>query len=300
MLQSSNISVFLASYNGEKFIEEQIDSILSQSSPPDELIVCDDCSCDNTITILDKYKRKGAIRYYINNTRKGLTANFIQAAQYTKSNNWLAFSDQDDIWLPDKLKTYANHINHIHTDKPYLLYSDAILINEKSEVINPSFWNELGLDGYHHSLKTLIIGNFILGCTAVINPSLKYHLPEIPVDVALHHDAWIALYAFSFGDFHEIETPLVYYRKHSKNASGISDFVKKQSFYDKIKQHVTAAFINDYVEDQIALLETFMLQYHLKVLSEIYLKNIGRKRSVSNSLDFYIIYRPAFCAFIAL
>lgn len=261
MSNTSHISVFMATCNGERFLEEQLHSILSQTSPPAELIVCDDQSKDNTLSILDKYKRKGYLQYFINEPAKGVTANFAQAFNYTLKNNWVAFSDQDDLWLPDKLKIFEEEIIKISPAQPYLLYSDAILINEKNEILNHSFWNELGLDGYHHSLQTLILGNYVLGCTALISPGLKKHLSDIPADIALHHDAWMALYAYCFGAYKEIQTALVRYRKHEGNLTSISRFNKNRSISDDVKNHLLLLIRNDYLNDQVALIEIFMQQY---------------------------------------
>lgn len=268
MFNTVPISVFLTSFNGEQFIEEQIESILSQTSPADELIVCDDRSSDATIAILKKYRAKGFLKYFINDQQKGVTANFAQALHFTKKNNWVAFADQDDIWLPERLSLLKKAITTTDPQLPFLLYSDAILINEKKEIINPSFWNELGLDHYRHTLATLVLGNYVLGCSSVINPLLKQYLAAMPAKIALHHDAWIALCAYCFGGYREIDTPLVYYRKHLNNVTAISRYTKTETILGSLTNHVHAFIRNDYLNDQIALIELFIQQYRLSLSKE--------------------------------
>ena len=97
------ISVVLSSFNGAQFIEEQINSIIEQTIKPDEIIVCDDGSSDDTIHILKKFEASNQIKLVLNKSNLGILANFKLGASLANANNYIAFSDQDDIWLPNKL-----------------------------------------------------------------------------------------------------------------------------------------------------------------------------------------------------
>src|SRR6476469_5550437 len=106
-LEMSNfpsISVAIATYNGELYLEEQLDSILSQTLKPAEIIVCDDLSTDGTQTILEKYQQKGHLRFFVNDKRLGFVGNFKRAVSLTQPNHYVALSDQDDVWLPQKIE----------------------------------------------------------------------------------------------------------------------------------------------------------------------------------------------------
>ena len=103
-----NISIAMTTYNGAKYLKEQLDSIVEQTLLPEEIIICDDCSSDETIEIIKNHRLFNIIRLNINETRIGVVQNFIKATSLCKSNNYIAFSDQDDVWFPMKLEKNYN------------------------------------------------------------------------------------------------------------------------------------------------------------------------------------------------
>ena len=103
------VSIVLCSYNGEKYVKEQIDSILNQSVPIHELIIQDDCSTDGTVDILNQYRSDSRVRIYINKELLGFNANFLSAILKT-TGNYIACSDQDDIWKENKVEELISHI----------------------------------------------------------------------------------------------------------------------------------------------------------------------------------------------
>lgn len=221
----------MATYNGEKYLEQQIQSILNQSLPPSEFIVCDDCSTDGTVAILEKYAQQHKLRYVVNDHQLGLVANFKKAVALADDANYIALSDQDDEWLVDKLEKSAALMQQIDDPQiPCMVYTDLILVNQHDEVLNPSFRNERGQHHYQHNLETLFFSNFVNGCASLINPELKRRFAEIPDDVLLNHDVWMALTALTFGKAEYLPLPLVKYRKHENNVS-ISGNVKPKNKY---------------------------------------------------------------------
>ena len=125
-----SISVAMATYNGEKYLEEQLDSILSQSLLPSEIIVCDDQSTDGTRKILDKYQQKGLLTYFVNHKRLGFIGNFKRAVSLTSPDHYIALSDQDDIWLPGKIQAAAELLLKVEVgQRPAMVYSDLILVD---------------------------------------------------------------------------------------------------------------------------------------------------------------------------
>src|ERR1700761_6388216 len=94
----------MATYNGQRYLEQQILSILNQTLKPDEFIVCDDGSTDGTIAILEKFAQQNKLRYIINDRQLGLVANFKKAVSLANNESYIALSDQDDVWLPEKLE----------------------------------------------------------------------------------------------------------------------------------------------------------------------------------------------------
>jgi len=124
------ISFALATYNGSKYLKEQLDSFYNQTYKNFEVIVVDDVSTDDTVKILEQYKRKYGLIYFVNSTNLGVTKNFEKAISMC-SGEYIALADQDDIWLPKKLE-----ILHKNIGDSSLIYSNACIINENSEIQN--------------------------------------------------------------------------------------------------------------------------------------------------------------------
>lgn len=228
------ISVVMATYNGEKYLEQQIVSILEQTVKPDEFIVCDDGSTDRTIAILEKFAQQNKLRYVINDRQLGLIANFKKTVSLANNGNYIALSDQDDVWLPQKLEKSIELLQQIDDATiPCMVYSDLLLVDQNDIVLNDSFRDERGQSNYQYTLETLLLNNFVNGCTSLFNPELKRRFAEIPDDVLLNHDSWMALLTFTFGKSAYIPLSLVRYRKHESNASITGD-VKPKSRYHSV------------------------------------------------------------------
>jgi glycosyltransferase involved in cell wall biosynthesis len=253
------ISVTMATLNAESYLREQLDSILSQTLRPAEIIVCDDCSTDDTIKILQNYQDQNLLRFYTNGHRLGVVGNFKKAVSLTSESDFIALADQDDIWLPHKLELAAEKLKSIEDKmRPSIVYSDLILVDKNGNTINPSFRNELGQDKYKHSLKTLLFGNFVNGCTVLMNQRMKEFFATIPDHIVLNHDAWIALIAYTFGKVDIVSDSLIKYRKHEDNATGVST-LKKKNRYQRVKSELGSVWSEraPYLLDQLALVRKF-------------------------------------------
>jgi glycosyltransferase involved in cell wall biosynthesis len=278
-----SVSVAMATYNGEKYLEEQLDSILSQTLKPSEIIVCDDQSTDGTREILDNYQQKGLLRYSVNDKRLGFIGNFKRAVSLTSPDNYIALSDQDDIWMPGKIQAAADLLLKIEVNKrPAMVYSDLVLVDEEKNLLNKSFRNELGQSGYMHCLDTLLFGSFVNGCTMLMNPTMRNYFPSIPEDGALNHDTWMTLIAYTFGEVAVVPDSLILYRRHRNNATDLGNFHKMGRF-SRIWAEVLRSFKkNDLFEDQISFVGEFYktfqeeLNIEQKSLIEKFLKLEGK------------------------
>jgi glycosyltransferase involved in cell wall biosynthesis len=244
-----NISVVMTTYNGEKFLREQLDSILAQTLMPEEIIVCDDCSTDGTIAILEQYKHIRGFRYVVNEKQLGLIRNFKKVVSMAANDHYVALSDQDDIWLPEKLSLSAELLGQLEPLLPGMIHTDLIWVDEQQNVLNTSFYNERRQSNYKHNLQTLLFANFATGCTIMMNPLLRVYFEEMPDDIKFH-DAWIALAAFTFGSVGEIARPTIKYRRHGNNLS-IAGNTKAPNRYRQIKNEIIASLKGD--EDFLAL-----------------------------------------------
>ncbi|MDP3467746.1 MAG: glycosyltransferase [Daejeonella sp.] len=260
------ISVAMATYNGGLYLEEQLDSILSQTLRPAEIIICDDQSTDNTPEILENYRNRGLLNYYINEERLGFIGNFKRAVSLCNPGNYIALSDQDDIWLPTKLSLAAEYIQKMdEPDSPAIVYSDLILVDQDKNLINPSFRDELGQGGYIYCLETLFFGCFVNGCTMLMNPAMRSYFSTIPEQGALNHDTWISMIAYTFGMADIVPEPQVYYRSHRDNASEVGGFKKKGRLGRLYAEIIHSFKKNDLFEDQISFAAEFYKTFQDKL-----------------------------------
>jgi glycosyltransferase involved in cell wall biosynthesis len=264
-----NISVVMATYNGGRYLEEQIRSILNQTVKPAELIVCDDGSTDGTTTILEKFKAENKITYIANTERLGLIGNFKKVVSCAADGNYIALSDQDDLWMPYKLEKSLSALKLIDNGLPALVYSDLTYVDENDKELNKSFRNELGQDTYQHSLDTLLYGNFVNGCTALFNPALRAMFADMPNQLSLNHDGWFALAAFTFGNAMYINEPLVMYRRHNQNFSIDVNLKPKNRYRSLIEQLIrTVNGKDDFLKPQFDTVNLFYNQYAEKMPAE--------------------------------
>lgn len=202
------ISVCMATYNGEKYIKEQLDSILSQIGQNDEVIISDDSSKDKTIEIIKSYY-DGRIRLLENQNFKSPVYNFENALKKVKG-DIIVLADQDDVWKDDKIKTIKKYMQDYD-----LVLSDAYIIDEHGAVIQESFYE---INGSKSGFIKNIVKNSYLGCTMAFNRKILLKALPFPKDLPMH-DWWIGLIGEMYGNTYFIKDKLVMYRRHSTNAS---------------------------------------------------------------------------------
>ena len=204
------ISVCMATYNGEKYIKEQLDSILFQLSDNDEVIISDDHSTDGTIEVIKSYN-DGRIKVFMNSKEKGYTRNFENALEKA-SGDIIFLSDQDDVWMDDKIKISLENLkNH-----------DMVVCNAELVDSNLNKMNETIFE--FRNVKSGFISNFIqikyLGCSMAFKRSiLDKSLPFPAKQKLIPHDSWLTLVGEMFYKVKLIEKPLMYYRRHDNNVS---------------------------------------------------------------------------------
>jgi len=204
------ISVCMATYNGARYIREQIESILCQLSPEDELIISDDGSTDETLEIVESFQDE-RICVCRNECQKGPAGNFENALLQSHG-NYIFLSDQDDVWMPNKVSKMLNAL----TTNDFAV-SDAVVVNQDRNTISESFFV---LRGTYKSF----LGDFVkfgyLGCCFAFRRKLLVRALPFPKNHQLaNHDHWIFLIALLFYKITIINEPLMYYRRHGTNHS---------------------------------------------------------------------------------
>lgn len=217
------IDILLATYNGEKFVKEQIESILNQTYENFNLIISDDASTDNTLNILEEYEKKDTrIKVFKKEKNEGLIDNFEFLLKNVTS-DYFMFSDQDDIWKKDKIE---KSINKLKEESSGLVYTDLEIVDEKLNVIYPSYWKYKQIYKKiikYNNFEALYLNNFVTGCTILAKSKyIKDILPLPRNSKFVLHDYWTALIISAKDKISYVEEPTIQYRQHKNNRVGSS------------------------------------------------------------------------------
>jgi len=223
---SSEVDILLATYNGQKYIEQQLNSIVGQSYSNWKLYIRDDGSIDDTLAIVKRYISNYPEKMYLVEDgleRLGPAKSFEQLCVHSDS-KYIAFCDQDDVWLPFKLQLQIEkmiELEEVHkTNKPILVHTDLVVVDDRLNLVSESFWQYQHLaPGKMSTLRRQLVQNCVTGCTVLINRSLIELALPIPQKVIMH-DWWLALVAVSEGVMCEVNVPTVKYRQHENNDTG--------------------------------------------------------------------------------
>jgi glycosyltransferase involved in cell wall biosynthesis len=210
------VSVAMATYNGEKYLKQQIDSILSQLGSDDELIISDDQSSDQTLSIIKKYISEDHRVKLFMNEEKGVTSNFENAIKRTQ-NEIIFLSDQDDVWKPEKVKTVKDYYEKNPTIQ--MIMSDITVVDNQLNTTIESFYE---YRGSRAGVLKNIIKNSYIGCAMSFKKELKMKILPIPRNVPMH-DMWIGLVADMNKSALLIPEKLIYYRRHDATVTSVEN-----------------------------------------------------------------------------
>lgn len=215
--------VLMSTYNGEKYLREQIESILNQTGVNIKIIVRDDGSTDNTISILDSYKTKGLLDWYQGDNIKPAKS-FICLIRDSEMADYYAFSDQDDYWLEDKLITAVNALDKFDMDTPALYYGQPLLVDRD---LNPLEIQTRQL--LFCTINQAVISSNATGCTMVFNNALRNLILEYTPNYQIMHDGWLHKVCLAVGGVVTFDgQPHIKYRQHGDNViGGTSSFIDR-------------------------------------------------------------------------
>jgi len=220
------VAVLLATYNGEQFLKQQLDSIVSQTYQNFRVYISDDCSSDATVSILQEYQAKfpDKIFYGINKKNIGYVKNFEKLLQRVEE-KYIALSDQDDIWQSDKLEIQMSEILDIEDNsqqKAVLIHSDLSMIDDNGNMLENSYFAYRKYKLKNKKDLGHILGPCgVMGNTILMNEELKSLVLPFPEKLDTH-DYWIAINAELFGVRRTLQQKLVKYRIHKSNVSNSS------------------------------------------------------------------------------
>jgi glycosyltransferase involved in cell wall biosynthesis len=261
------IDILLASYNGESYVREQINSLYNQDFLEWKMRVRDDLSSDNTITIIrEEQDRVGKDKIVIlpSLARLGVSQNFDSLLQAATS-KYILFCDQDDVWLPDKITISLQKIKEMEkkygADTPILIHTDLTVVDQNLNLLCTSFWKYQNLDPDTSSvLSRLLVQNVVTGCTMMINQPLKNIIGRIPPE-AIMHDWWIALVASVFGRIDYVPSSTVLYRQHSRNDTG----ARRWDLRYLVQKAINLDSVKDYYQKTVRQTRKFIEVYEDKI-----------------------------------
>ncbi|WPG03349.1 glycosyltransferase family 2 protein [Streptococcus agalactiae] len=220
------VNILITTYNGEKFLAQQIESIQKQTFKEWNLLIRDDGSSDKTCDIIRNFTAKDSRIRFINENEHhnlGVIKSFFTLVNYEVADFYF-FSDQDDVWLPEKLSVSLEAAKHKASDVPLLVYTDLKVVNQELNILQDSMIRAQS----HHANTTLLpelTENTVTGGTMMINHALaeKWFTPN---DI-LMHDWFLALLAASLGEIIYLDLPTQLYRQHDNNVLGARTMDKR-------------------------------------------------------------------------
>lgn len=221
---SVRISIAMCTYNGEKYLHEQLESLASQSRQPFELVVCDDGSSDSTPQIIQMFAKTVSfpVRFYVNEVNLGFTANFLKAASLC-TGDWIAFCDQDDYWMPQKIEKITLFLDgHAKQDLMMIghssLVADAQLTVSKQRL--PDFKRTI-VEARTKNYGFFCIVGFSMVCNSSLIREINHDMRPFITDKnewpLLGHDQWLGLLANAVGSIAKINEPLAIWRRHNNS-----------------------------------------------------------------------------------
>ena len=221
------IAILMATYNGARYVEEQVASLQAQTRRDWQLYICDDGSTDDTLKVLarivDSDERISMLDDPVKN--KGVGDRFCWMLEQTRNQHEIFFfCDQDDVWLPEKIDRTARTIESSDRQVPLLVHCDLIIVDESLKIVRKSHFAHAGFSSRPYRIDELVAKTHILGCALAFNKALAaiaLPMPKMPSpEILMAHDWWLTLVASLRGKIVTIPEGLIYYRQHGRNVFG--------------------------------------------------------------------------------
>ena len=270
---NKTVSILLPTYNGEKYLKEQIESILNQTYKDIKLVISDDCSSDNTVNILKQYEQQDSrIELYIQPKNMGVVKEIEFLLQKVETPFYM-LADQDDYWLPEKVEKSLEILIKNNAD---LVFGDLEVVDENLNTIYPSFGDFMLLNRKIHkyldSYKVNYLYNCVTGCTVLAKKeTIQYIIPIPTKSKYLIHDHWISIMASLNGKLAYMDEKYIKYRQHRNNqvgtnkiSHGFSKFEQVRELFINVKLGVFGTYFenNNRFPKPIQELNTKALRYY--------------------------------------
>lgn len=219
--EASLVSVAMATYNGEKFIAAQLESIVHQTYRNIEIVITDDASADNTVQIIKQFQDKyNFIKLFINAVNGGVTKTFENSFE-NASGSFIAIADQDDIWQLNKIEILVSQLGVEDA-----VYSNSLLVDKNGQSLQKDFKSLMNLQSYYDG-SPFLMGNCVPGHTIMMKTDFARKILPIPQEIMF--DRWISFCAAAGNGIKYVDMPLVHYRQHDNNAIGAGKSKNKKA-----------------------------------------------------------------------
>lgn len=269
-----HLTIAMTTCNGERFLQQQLDSFASQTRPPDELVVCDDRSSDQTPLILQRFAHSAAfpVRLYLNDQNLGVRRNFEKAISLS-TGDIILLSDQDDIWAPQKLSLFENAFTH--SPDVGLVFCDANVVDHAANPLGYTFWQRLGFNPkqqnlFHQGLafNVFVKHCFVAGATLAFRSSFRSII--LPIGQYWLYDAWIATTISAIAQTRLLPQPLNHYRQHPQQTMGGGRRPGLWQTYRDAKRKVDAQFFADREKEFRELRDRLLLTASLRISDNVF------------------------------
>ncbi|RRF88698.1 MAG: glycosyltransferase family 2 protein [Coriobacteriaceae bacterium] len=225
---TAKVAIVMAVYNGEQYLDDQIQSILGQTYENWQLFISDDCSNDNSLQVVKKYVRsEPRIHLVLEGKHFGNAQDHFMALlrEVAGKFDYYMFCDQDDVWDSNKVQLEVEAAAKWPMDKPVLVATDLRVVSEDLSVISNSFAKYSDFSPTTAQFGNLLIENFVTGCTVLINNCLAELAADTPAGTYMvMHDWWFALIAKGLGQLVYLPTATISYRQHGDNSLGAAQY----------------------------------------------------------------------------
>lgn len=290
------VIVLLSTYNGEVYLNEQLDSIINQTYKNISIIVRDDGSKDRTCEILEKYRQEGKLNWY-SGKNLGFALSFMELLYNAPDANYYAFCDQDDIWHNDKIETAVSMIEKLKSDRPILYTSNQTYVDENGKKLGIRF-----IDSPSTDFKARFMRGYFSGCTMVFNRELRSYIMKSKDKISDEfiklrwHDTWVLQVCSAVGDIIYDPISHIDYRRHNSNSSQsegskVARFIKgiSSTINDKSRKNLrskTASILIEFYRDSLSKDKLIYLEQIVN-----YKKSLGSRLSLAFSSN-VILTKP--------
>lgn len=265
------VQVLMSTYNGEKYIRKQLDSLINQDYPDISILIRDDGSSDSTIGIIKEYQKKYNNISLIEEENVGVIKSFFELFRKADPEaDYYSMADQDDIWLKDKISRAVDMIEKMDNTKPCLYCSAQTLVDAEDNILTVSMLEVDKIPGFGNS----VVENIATGCTCLINKRLLELAAGYEPEYTIMHDWWLYLIASSMGEVYYDNVPKIHYRQHGNNTMG-----SRTNYIEEFRERFRRFFGNNgkLYNQMLSFSEHFPLEGENKEIMDMVL---GHKKSI--------------------